>query len=198
MLGMLGGWIGGGVCLYYARGKGAQFAIVLALVFAGCTVGALVGTFISWFAPGTRLRMKVIRELKVELEKERRREIEAVGADEPIQREGGGTTDVAPPAAAAGTPPVTTPPAAAAAPPVTTLPGQAASPQTVTPAPTVGSDKNPTDEKLPTDESPPLETETVEKAIRTKGNAQALRTALQRFGLSLDKKNDEKRGQQHP
>lgn len=81
MLGILGGWIAGGICMYYVWDKNFTMdwrvlAIPALKVFGAATAGSLLGTFLSWFMPGTRRRMKVIKELKIHLNEARRMEAE--------------------------------------------------------------------------------------------------------------------------
>lgn len=76
LLGLLGGWVLGGVCMYLTWDT-TNPAVSALKVFGAATGGSLLGTFASWFMPGTRKRMKVIKELKVHLEEERKAEAEA-------------------------------------------------------------------------------------------------------------------------
>ncbi len=70
MLGLLGGWIVGGICMKLTWNTAEPWISGLK-VLGAATAGSLLGTFLSWFMPGTRRRMQVIRELKVHLEERR-------------------------------------------------------------------------------------------------------------------------------
>jgi hypothetical protein len=75
MLGLLGGWVVGGVTMYLTWNT-ANPAVSAIKVFVAATAGSLLGTFVSWFMPSTRQRIKVIKELKVQIEEERKIEEE--------------------------------------------------------------------------------------------------------------------------
>lgn len=77
LLGLFGGWIAGGVCMVTTYDK-SNLVLWVIKIFAAATVGSLAGTLVSWVMPGTRARMKVIREMKVHIAQEREAEAEAV------------------------------------------------------------------------------------------------------------------------
>lgn len=82
LLGLLGGWMMGGGCLVMEwRSAGSLLSVITILkVFGAATLGSLLGTLVSWVMPGTRKRMRVIREMKVHIEEERKAEARAVRA----------------------------------------------------------------------------------------------------------------------
>lgn len=82
-LGMMGGLFAGFICTFYMWDPKAQLMSLATLyavlkVVGASTAGSLLGTFISWGAPGTLKRKRVIKELKVYLKEERIREEEGL------------------------------------------------------------------------------------------------------------------------
>lgn len=77
LLGLAGGWLAGGVCMYLTWDLTSPVLSALK-VLGAATAGSLVGTMVSWVMPGTRARMRVIREMKVHIEEERKAEARAV------------------------------------------------------------------------------------------------------------------------
>lgn len=79
LLGLAGGWIAGGVCMYLTWNLSHPVLSALK-VLGAATAGSLLGTLVSWVMPGTRARMRVIREMKTYIAEERKAEAQAMRA----------------------------------------------------------------------------------------------------------------------